>query len=145
MSTNEKLYTYYGFSLIDITPTGVTSFSQEKERERNQQRNWETVNQILSLRTQLLDLQYMGNLVADVSNYSFGINYTGQHKIWQFKFKVEYEDVYASTNDRYGGLKQDLKIIPIILNLDETAKPDIALFYTSGPFKNMYFKSVLET
>ena len=45
-------YLYQGFTLIDITSTGVISWSPQNERKRNQQRNWETVQQILSLRTQ---------------------------------------------------------------------------------------------
>ena len=50
-------YFYQGFTLIDITPTGITSYSAEHEFERNQQRNWETVLQCISLRAQPLHIR----------------------------------------------------------------------------------------
>ena len=71
----------------------------------------------------------------------FGVNYTGLHKIWSFDFAVEREDVYAFNHDRYGILKDDFKLAPIILGLDETAKPPLPLFYASGADKNIYFKT----
>lgn len=133
----DNLYTYYGFTLVDITSSTVHT-----EKQRNQQRNWETISQLLSLRTQLIKFEQMGSIIADVSNYHFGINYTGHQKIWLFKFVVEYEDVYSTTNDRYGALKEDFAITPIILGLDETAKCPLPLFYPSGQYKNIYFKSL---
>ena len=133
----ELLYRYYAYTLVDITNTNVVN--NEQQKQRNQQRNWETIYQILSLRTQLIAFEYAGIAYDDVSKYSFGTNYTGQHKIWQFNFSVEHEDVYGIGNDRYGVLKDDFKIAPIILGLDETAKPTMPLFYASGPEKNIYF------
>ena len=137
MSTN--LYRYQAHTLIDITKTNVVSYSQEKEKLRNQQRNWETVIQILSLRAQLITMDYLGSKIADVKKYSFGINYTGEHKIWTFEFSVEHENIYAIENDRYGSLKNDFRIAPIILGLDETARPELPMFYPSGVDKNIYF------
>lgn len=133
----DNLYTYVGFSLIDITPSKANT-----GKHRDQQRNWETISQLLSLRTQLLRFEPMGSIITDVSNYQFGINYEGHHKIWMFKFAVEYADVYAKDNDRYGALKEDFAITPVILGLDETAKCPVPLFYPSGPYKNIYFKSL---
>jgi hypothetical protein len=40
---SNQLFLYQGFTLVDITPTGQTSYSPEKEFARNQQRNWETI------------------------------------------------------------------------------------------------------
>ena len=137
MSTN--LYRYHAYTLVDITKTNVVSYSPEKEKLRNQQRNWETVIQILSLRAQLITLDYLGSKVDDVKNYSFGVEYTGQHRIWSFEFGVEHESIFAIDHDRYGSLKNDFRIAPIILGLEETAKPTVALFYPSGEFKNIYF------
>lgn len=138
----DHLHRYYGYTLVDITKTGM--LTMESPYQRNQQRNWETIQQILSLRTQLTEFEYLHWVEADISQYSFGVNYTGIHKIWQFMFSVEYADVYASNSDRYGALKDDFKIAPIILGLDETATPNIPLFFASGPDKNIYFKSVID-
>lgn len=132
-------YFYQGFTLIDITPTGVTSYSVDKEKERNQQRNWETIQQIISLRTQPAVVS-TDNFIADVKDYHFGIHYTGKHKIWKFTFAVEYADIYQEGNDKFGLVKYDFKITPIILGLTETAKPELPLFYPKGPMNNIYFK-----
>jgi len=133
----DLIYKYHAYTLIDITKTNV--LTNEKIKQRNQQRNWETVQQLLSLRAQLLSFDYLDSAIDDIKNYSFGINYHGQHRIWQFEFSVEREDVYSIDHDRYGALKDDFKITPIILGLDETAIPPLPLFYASGPEKNIYF------
>lgn len=134
-------YQYHGYTLIDITKTDVLSYTKDQQKQRNQQRNWETVNQILGLRAQLLEFSYLGSAEVNLNDYSFGVDYTGMHRVWQFVFVVDRPDIYSLDTDRYGSLKDDFKIAPIILELDETAKPPMALFYVSGPSKNIYFKS----
>ena len=135
----DYLHRYRAYTLVDVTRTDVLSQSAALQKQRNQQRNWETVNQLLSLRLQLMEFNYLTATVDDVKDYAFGINYAGAHNIWQFTFAIEHEGVYAYENDRYGTLKDDFKITPIILGLDETAKPPLPLFYASGPDKNIYF------
>ena len=137
----EALYQYRAYTLIDITETKVLTQSVEQQKQRNQQRNWETINQLLSLRAQLLEFNYLSMVSADVADYAFGINYTGTHNIWSFDFAVEREDIYAVNHDKYGALKDDFKIAPMILGLDETATPPLPLFYASGADKNIYFKT----
>ena len=132
-------YKYIGHTLVDITRTNITSFSIDCQKHRNQQRNWETVYQIIGLRSQLFGFEYKGTIEDDLSNYSFGVNYSGTHKIWQFGFTLEYANMYQTDQDRYGGLKEDFSIAPIILGLDETAKPPLPLFYVTGPDRNIYF------
>jgi hypothetical protein len=141
ITVNTQLYLYQGFTLIDITQTGVVSYSVEREQERNQQRNWETVIQLISLRTQPEILETK-NFVADVKDYSFGIKYISEHKIWTFKFGVEYQDIYSDGPDVFGVLKHDFKITPVILGLTETIIPEQAIFVTGGPWNNIYFKSL---
>ena len=134
-------YLYQGFTLIDITPTGVINYSPQNEQKRNQQRNWETIQQILSLRTQPTILE-TDDFVDDVIKYNFGIKYQGEHKIWTFKFEVDYADIYQDGPDKFGLIKNDFKITPVILNLTETAIPEIAVFTPKGPWNNIYFKSL---
>lgn len=136
---DSNLYVYQVYTLIDITKTDVTTYSKEKEKQRNQQRNWETVMQILGLRAQLLEVNYLGSMKTDVKKYSFGANYKGVQAVWQFEFTIEHADLYTIDNDRYGALKNDFRIAPVILGLDETAKPTTAMFYPSGVDKNIYF------
>ena len=138
----DQLYYYQCYTLIDITPTGVTSHDSKHEFTRNQQRNWETIQQIISLRTQPNILE-TNNFVDNVAGYGFGINYTGQHKIWTFKFAVDYPDIYKEGPDIFGLLRYDLKITPLILGLTETACPEKPIFYASGPWNNIYFKTLV--
>jgi hypothetical protein len=137
----EALYQYRAYTLIDITETKVLTQSVEQQKQRNQQRNWETINQLLSLRAQLLEFNYLSMVSADIAEYSFGVNYVGTHNIWSFDFAVDRDDIYAFNHDKYGALKDDFKIAPIILGLDETATPSLPLFYVGGPDKNIYFKT----
>ena len=137
-------FIYQGFTLIDITPTGVTNHTLKNELARNQQRNWETVQQIISLRTQPSIIS-TDQFEDDVNKgYNFGINYQGPHKIWTFKFTVEYADIYQVGADRFGLAKYDFNITPVILSLTETAKPEHALFYPKGPWNNIYFKTLVD-
>ena len=137
----EALYQYRAYTLIDITETKVLTQSVEQLKQRNQQRNWETIHQLLSLRAQLIEFNYLSMVSADVAEYAFGVNYVGTHNIWAFDFAIEHEDVYALNHDKFGVLKDDFKIAPIILGLDETATPPLPLFYASGADKNIYFKT----
>lgn len=134
-------YLLQGFTLIDITPTGITFSHSENEFARNQQRNWETVQQIIGLRTQPTIIS-VESTVEDVSKFNFGINYTGKHKIWNFTFSVEYDGIYQRGSDKFGLVKYDFKITPVILGLTETAVPQSPLFYPSGPWNNIYFKAI---
>jgi hypothetical protein len=137
----ESLYHYRAYTLIDITNTNVLVQNINQQKQRNQQRNWETIYQLLSLRAQLLTFAYIDAVTDNVANYSFGVNYTGMHKIWSFDFAVDHDDVYAYNHDKFGILKDDFKIAPIILGLDETVTPPMALFYASAANKNIYFKT----
>ena len=132
-------YLYQAYTLIDISPTGQTVYSRERELERNQQRNWETVLQLINLRTQI-EIIETSDTIKNINDLGqFGINYTGLHKIWSFKFAVSYAEIYRDASDSYGLLKHDFKLTPIILGLTETAEPELPIFYTSGPWKNVYF------
>ena len=138
---NTQQYLYQGFTLVDITPTGVVTFSQSNELKRNQQRNWETVQQILSLRTQPTILE-TDDFTADLKDYNFGVSYQGEHKIWTFKFGVDYPDIYQEGSDKFGLVKYDFQITPVIIGLTETARPELAVFTPKGPWNNIYFKSI---
>jgi hypothetical protein len=115
--------------------------SVEKEIKRNQQRNWETTLQILSLRTQP-NIVKTDIIVDDVKNYQFGISYAGVHKIWTFVVGVDYKDVYTKGPDIFGILRSDFKLTPIIVGLTETATFSQPIFYTGGLDNNIYFKSL---
>lgn len=140
--TEQRIYQHRGYTLIDITKTDITKFTPELERMRNKQRNWETVAQILGLRTQVLNLKQLKTESHELKDFNFGESYQGKQRVWTFDFAVEFDNLYLQDRDPYGILKNDFAKSPIILGLDETAQPPMPLFYTDGPSKNIYFMAV---
>lgn len=136
---NERIYWYEGYTLVDITNTGVTKFAPNVAKERNQQRNWESILQILGLRTQIFEINqsYVNQPVRD---FEFGSMYKGKHNIWTFRFSVEFENLYGTAENPVDVLEKDFEQTPMIVGLDETAKFPMSLLYTSGEAKNIYFK-----
>ena len=133
----QKYFT--GYTLVDITNTGVTRDRGTQEHERNQQRNWETVIQCISLRAQPMNMvQQIQEM--DLEHLEFGEMYTGMQKVWSFAFTTEYEDVYTKLDDPVGFLDDSVDTVPVITGLDETARFLLPIFYTSGAIKNIYFK-----
>jgi hypothetical protein len=138
---NQRIYKHCGYTLIDITKTDVTQYTPERAKMRNKHRNWETVVQILSLRTQVLNVKQFKTVKADLEHFEFGSEYQGQHRVWSFEFSVEFENLYSVSGQEYRVLENDFAQIPIITELDETVKLPGPLFYTTGSNKNIYFKS----
>ncbi len=134
----QRTYRYIGYTLVDITATGITKYTPQKEAERNQQRNWETVQQILGLKTQIFSLT-QAQFNKNVKSHQFGSNYKGSHEIWQFEFDVEYNNLYKLDTNPVAVLEQDFHQIPVVVGLTETAKFPMSLFYTAGENKNVYF------
>ena len=77
----------------------------------------------------------------DITKSKFGKAYTGKQKVWEFKFGVEFDAIFASENNPFGTLERDFVSVPIILGLDETAKINTPTFVPTGDDKNIYFES----
>ena len=132
-------------TLFDITATGVTGHCKSSRmpfqdqagqtidneeswnRSRNQQRNWETLTQILSLRTQLFLLT---DPVPDL---------TGTR--WMFEFETESDGIYGSEADPVSILRSDANGVPMLRELNND--PDIeTVLITSGARQNIWFAPV---
>jgi len=116
-------------TLFDITATGVRSHYRSSRipfvdevgnnindveawhRSRNQQRNWETLNQIIFLRTS----------PVDVTVPQREKNQNNQLE-WQFSFVLESPESIMINDDPIGALVEDTKSVPMILGLDETVQ-----------------------
>lgn len=129
-------------TLFDITATGTTGHCKTQRmpfydragqiinnedswnRSRNQQRNWETLTQILSLRTQLF---YLTDPVQDK---------TGTR--WMFEFETEADGIYGSSDDPVASLRDDAEGVPMLRQLNN--QPDIEPFLvTTGARQNIWF------
>lgn len=133
---------FQGFSLVDITATGVTRSNIPDNIERNQQRNWETVMQCMGLRTQPQNIQIPTITFEAMKKYEFGDFYSGEQKIWNWYWTVEREGIYDLKDKQLGGLQLDFEQVPIITGLQETAKFMLPIFYPYGTIKNIYFKQI---
>jgi len=141
MSSN--IYLFQGFTLVDVTATGVIRSQDPDNAERNQQRNWETLLQCIGLRTQPQNIQEPStSMFEDIGIAEFGDFYTGSQKIWTWSWTVEREGVYDLPNDPLGGLLKDLEQVPIVTGLNETARFMLPIFYPYGTIKNIYIKQV---
>jgi len=100
---------------------------------RNQQRNWETILQILSLRTQ--PLRIIGPRKVRTSGF---IDKDSVHA-WKFTFESEHDQVFGDDTDRFGNLKNDCNGVPMLMGLGENMRLTPYLTTKNG-FINTYFE-----
>jgi hypothetical protein len=128
------------YTLVDITPTGVISQTQQNLFQRNQQRNWETVQQLVNLRNHaMIVAEPHSPRTVDLIQHKFGARYQGQQKCWKAIFTVGAvtPDNYHKELDRF---VYDFDIVPIITGLTETVSLPVPLFSTKGELCNTYFR-----
>jgi hypothetical protein len=132
-------------TLFDITATGVTGHCKPANmpftdrvgqnihdvdswnRSRNQQRNWETITQILSLRTQLFDI--VDPIPDQIS------------RRWMFEFETESDGIYGPVEDPTSVLRLDATGVPMLRKLNND--PDIEpVLVTAGPRQNIWFAPI---
>ena len=127
-----KVTTYF-----DCTQTGTTSYRKIKANShitspeqwdfsRNQQRNFETILQCVSLRSTPEDITTPSCTTED------GM------KRWTFSFSVSHDGSFATEDDKTGLLKESVNGVPMIIGLSETYKEGFLMPYliaTGGKFK----------
>jgi hypothetical protein len=99
----------------------------EWNRSRNQQRNWETLLQIIGLRTQ--------PTVPETPVLCNGL--------WCFEFETATDGVYSVTGDvdDLTSLYQDCENVPMIGDVNDVAYPTPVLL-TTGSNQNIWFEPV---
>lgn len=100
-------------------------------------RNWNTIVQILSLRTQPTITRFPSFRHDRLNKYRFGSVYSGDAKIWSFKFTVEHPEVLSDGNDPIGNLISDSNLVPMV-DRNNVITPPTCLM-TSGDACNIYF------
>jgi hypothetical protein len=127
---------------FDITNTGVTGHYKSSRvpfrdlsgkeildesswnRARNQQRNWETLTQLIGLRAQISD----STLPTRTGNN------------WTFEFSVETADVYGTAEDATAILRGDSEGVPMLIDLENEPGIDPVLI-VAGDQQNIWFWS----
>ena len=135
------------YTLIDITATGFTRRPKTPAEVilRNQQRNYETFQQLISLRSQPTIERVLVQLQdVHIDDHTFGNYYMPSlfpYTIWMFNFYSEQLDAYSNADSPIGSLISDFNNIPIIDNLTETAKINNTI-NTLGDHANTYFRVI---
>ena len=119
---------------FDITATGVTGHYKSAQvrfpklddwnQARNQQRNYETLTQILGLRTQIMSVTHPEKIKSH----------------WIFRFESE-SNVWDNGSDPVGTLKSDCDGVPMIGGMGNTSNIKNVLI-TSGPDQNIWFELI---
>lgn len=105
-----------------VTKTGITINNHlELSQARNQQRNLDTVLQLIGMRTQVFEIT--DPTVIDSVPDVFAWAGTGA-KVWRFTFEVEPQSQWSIDNDDFWILKNDSDRTPMLMGLTETATMD---------------------
>ncbi len=105
---------------VDRADQPITDF-ESWNSSRNQQRNWETILQLIGLYTQ-------PQRISDIRM---------EKGRWEFDFETEFDDVFRLNDDPVGLLKQACRGVPIInyvkQQLTTLLQPDVNIwFYPKG-------------
>ena len=132
-------------TLFDITATGTTGHCKTARfpytdaagqvirdqvtwnRSRNQQRNWETLQQILGLRTQITEIT---DPVQDASGTR-----------WMFEFSTDTPGAFGPDSDPTAVLRTDAAGVPMLTDHVSEAVTDTCLC-TQGRHQNIWFAAV---
>lgn len=131
-------------TFFDITATGVTGHYKSsrvpfRDRigntiddefswnyARNQQRNWETITQLIGMRTQIFDL----------------VDPISKDNAWQFEFEVETPAVFGTAENPVEILTSDANGVPMLTNLGEMEGVS-SMLISSGDKQNVWFSTLL--
>jgi hypothetical protein len=123
-------------TLVDITQTGQTKFKSQDRLLINQQANWNTFLQVVSMRVNPLFENAPIVKKMSVEDLGFGTDYEGEHNVWTFTFETERELAITPTL-----LTEDFDLVPVINGLTETILNNSVAFRTNNPSaQNIVFK-----
>ena len=130
-------------TLFDITKTGA-SRRQIATKDANQQINFETILQIISMRCQPENITSPKRIVIDKKDARWGEKYlveTQNILAWEFFFDVYHREVFNDGENKLGNLYSDSNEVPMIVNLDETSRLSSKI-NTSGELKNIHYEII---
>jgi hypothetical protein len=125
-------------TLIDVTETRVFKHQLGSELAKLQQQNFMTLLQTIGLRANPAFTQGPNVEELDLKDLFFGSAYRGPHRVWTFKFDIEYDGAFVDeVGNEVGLLSSNMHYVPIITDLTETIDLRLAVFDTSSSdFRN---------
>jgi len=139
------------YTLFDITQTGVLNRSRPNEgqdlsewvKNRNTQCNFDTVLQVISLRSQPEIINFPTKELIKFNEFdNFGFLFeqieNESYPCWKFEFDVQHPSVFDDGVTELGALYGDCDGVPMILCSTEWDK--LPSFLDSSPeLRNIYF------
>lgn len=139
------------YTLFDITRTGVLNRSKPSEDyigdwiyQRNTQCNFDTILQVISLRSQPEVVKNPTKELAtseDLENFGFLFNYeedTEQY-FWKFEFEVQHPSVFENGITDLGALYNDCNGVPMIVFKDQSDSL-VSFLNANEDLKNIHFE-----
>ena len=142
-------------TLFDITPTGVKNRRpvdvkgaelSDLVKRQQQQSNYDTVLQVISLRSQPESISQVkkSDILLNDSDFGFVYNSTREDdtvSIWSFTFTIQHASVFQNDEGELGSLLNDCEQVPMITNLTESVNLTPQLNVDSD-LKNIIFEIV---
>jgi hypothetical protein len=135
------MFHYVILCLFDITATGVLQYRQIQQNlfQRNQHRNWQVIQQLVSLRTQPIYITEPHCQTVQVESYNFGSLFKEQQRVWACSFGIEPAELYQENSNPIHWLENDFDRIPMLTDLTESVKFAVPCTQTQGQNKNICF------
>ena len=139
------------YTLFDITHTGVMNRSKPNENniqdwiyKRNTQCNFDTILQVISMRSQPEVVKYPVKLeLNEIELNKFGFLYQVDSKTqyyWKFEFEIQHSSVFENGITSLGALYNDCEKVPMILCDTQIETP--AFLNITEELRNIYFEVV---
>lgn len=142
------MYRIRCYTLFDITQTGVLNRSKPAQddvegwiKRRNTQCNFDTVLQVISLRSQPEVVRLPVASEINETEYNlFGFLYTKEDvNCWKFEFEVQHSSVFENGIIPLGALYKDCEGVPMII-CDNQHSLCPKFLDTSPEYKNIHFE-----
>lgn len=132
--TNTDVKHYFKPAELPFTTKNGDRVVDEKtwQKARNQQRNWETINQLISLRT--LPEQVSSPVIEIKNNKTF----------WCFRFSVNSVEQLETEENTLNLIKKDCENVPLITGLNEK-DTEISTLCLDDKQCNIWFKMISTT
>lgn len=137
------------YTLFDITPTGVTNRRKPAiidnevswEEQRNTQCNYDTIIQVLSLRSQPENISHVEK--KEITDQKFGFLYDDEkpQQYWTFEFTIPHKSVFDDGYNDLGLLYYDCEEVPMIKSKLTWEKLP-AFLDTNPELCNIYFEVI---
>lgn len=120
-------------TLVDVTETNARRGDGNLYK---QHQNFMTLLQTIGIRANPSNIKVV-NEKQPITGLGFGTKFKGSQKVWTVTFEIE----YGATETDF--LETDFDLVPVNINLDETAKFEKGIFFTKDKqFTNIIFNKL---